>query len=217
MQLGPRLVIQGTILGALLLSGFLYLVASGINYPQSVRAADNGTPAPPVTEAEATQTAAAMQASDSGQNAVSVEAAIPDVCEVSPKFPESILQWCNLISYYAKERNLPPDLVAALIWQESGGNPAAYSKSGAVGLMQVMPRDGLAASFMCINGPCFSDRPTTESLKDPEFNVRYGTEMLARLISKYGNYRDALKAYGPMNVGYYYADKVLGIFQQYGQ
>jgi hypothetical protein len=37
--------------------------------------------------------------------------------------------------------------------------------------------------------------------------------MLAGLLQKYGNTREALKYYGPMNVGYYYADKVLGIYQ----
>jgi soluble lytic murein transglycosylase-like protein len=82
--------------------------------------------------------------------------------------------------------------------------------------MQVMPHDGLAASFNCVNGPCFKDRPSTTELKDPEFNVSYGTKMLAGLVNKRGNLREALKSYGPMNVGYYYADKVLGIYQRYG-
>jgi hypothetical protein len=36
--------------------------------------------------------------------------------------------------------------------------------------------------------------------------------MLANLQAKYGNIRDALKYYGPMDVGYTYADKVLAIF-----
>lgn len=95
--------------------------------------------------------------------------------------------------------------------QESAGKADAYSKSGAVGLMQVMPRDGKAATFMCINGPCFADRPSSQELFDPEFNIAYGTRMLADLIRRFGNVRDALKAYGPKDVGYYYADIVLNI------
>jgi soluble lytic murein transglycosylase-like protein len=95
--------------------------------------------------------------------------------------------------------------------QESAGKPDAYSKSGAVGLMQVMPRDGLASKFMCVNGPCFSDRPSMEELFDPEYNVAYGTRMLAELVQHYGDVRTALKAYGPKDVGFYYADLVLGI------
>jgi len=155
------------------------------------------------------QSSGEQQAKDSAQ--VSVE-----VCAVSALFPQAILRWCDLITHYANKHGLPPDLIAALIWQESGGNPTAYSRSGAVGLMQVMPRDGLAASFMCQNGPCFSTRPTIEELKDPEFNVAYGTKMLAGLVRRSGSLREALRSYGPMNVGYYYSDKVLGIFQRYG-
>ncbi len=59
--------------------------------------------------------------------------------------------------------------------------------------MQVMPQDGRAANFMCANGPCFSSRPTISQLLDPEFNISYGTRMLAQLIGKQGNVREALK------------------------
>jgi hypothetical protein len=138
-------------------------------------------------------------------------------CMVSEKYPHKIRQWCQLISQYSHQNNLDADLIAALIWQESGGNPAAYSRSGAVGLMQVMPRDGIASSFMCKNGPCFTNRPTISELEDPEFNIKYGTRMLANLHSHYGNLRDALKHYGPMDVGYSYADKVWNIYNNYKQ
>jgi soluble lytic murein transglycosylase-like protein len=110
---------------------------------------------------------------------------------------------------------MDPNLIAAVMLQESGGQHLAYSKSGAVGLMQVMPRDGIAASFICKNGPCFASRPTIEELQDPDYNVNYGTRMLASLNTRYGNIRDALKSYGPKDVGYYYADKVLSIYNHY--
>jgi len=137
-------------------------------------------------------------------------------CDVSRAFPQKVRRWCELIEQYAKKHNLSPNLLAALIWQESGGNPTAYSRSGAVGLMQVMPRDGIAKNFQCANGPCFAKRPTISQLKDPEFNIEYGARMLANLIKRRGNLREALKSYGPMDVGYYYADKVLGIYKKYG-
>jgi hypothetical protein len=136
-------------------------------------------------------------------------------CGVSAQFPSKITRWCDLITHYAKKHNLDPDLVAALVWLESGGNELAYSRSGAVGLMQIMPRDGLAASFMCVNGPCFRDRPSTEELQDPEYNIAFGTRFLASLIRRNGNLRDALKSYGPMDAGYSYSDKVLSIFNRY--
>src|SRR5512145_78314 len=56
-------------------------------------------------------------------------------CHVSAQYPDTIRQWCELITQYAEQYNLSPDLIAALIWLESGGNQFAYSKSGAVGLM----------------------------------------------------------------------------------
>lgn len=136
-------------------------------------------------------------------------------CSISAAYPESIRQWCQTIEQYADEHGLDPNLISAVMLQESAGRADAYSKSGAVGLMQVMPRDGKASSFMCINGPCFADRPSTEELFDPEFNISYGTRMLSGLIQRNGGVRDALKAYGPKDVGYYYADIVLGIFNSY--
>ena len=137
-------------------------------------------------------------------------------CTINPGYPDNIRQWCTQIMRHSKKNGLDPNLVAALIWQESGGNPTAYSKSGAVGLMQIMPRDGIAASFQCINGPCFVNRPSIVELQKPNFNIKFGTGMLAGLLNKYGNMREALKYYGPMDVGYYYADKVLSIFNHNG-
>jgi hypothetical protein len=136
-------------------------------------------------------------------------------CSLGAKFPDSIQQWCGLVEKYAQEQSLDANLIAAVIYQESGGNPQAYSGSGAVGLMQVMPRDGLAAGFMCSGRPCFSSRPIMNELYDPEFNISYGTRMLSNLNHKYGNLRDALMAYGPANVGYYYADIVLSLYARY--
>ena len=136
-------------------------------------------------------------------------------CQVSERYPENVRRWCNPIQKNAAEHGLDPNLVAAVMLQESGGNPQAYSKSGAVGLMQVMPRNGIAAQFMCNGKPCFTNRPSMSELYNPEYNIEYGTNMLAGLNSKYGNLRDALKAYGPMDVGYRYADIVLEIYNSY--
>jgi len=38
--------------------------------------------------------------------------------------------------------------------------------------------------------------------------------MLANLIDKYGSLSEALKYYGPMDVGYSYSDKVLAIYKR---
>ena len=136
-------------------------------------------------------------------------------CSLGARFPESIRQWCDLILFYAGKNGLAPDLVAAVILQESGGNAQAYSTDGAVGLMQIMPSDGIAASFQCPSGPCFIHRPTTAQLFDPEFNISFGTSMLAGMIQKYNSIRDGLKFYGPTGVGYEYADTVMAIWDNY--
>lgn len=125
--------------------------------------------------------------------------------------PEKVQPWCSLIQDASSKYSVPADLIASVMLQESGGQAEVISSSGAVGLLQVMPSDGIAASFQCANGPCFASRPTTQQLLDPAYNVDYGVKMLASLISKYGSEREALKAYGPYDVGYYYADKVLAI------
>lgn len=147
-----------------------------------------------------------------------------DECAVSAKYPDVILQWCELITKYAATYNLDPNLVAAVMYQESVGDPWAYSGWGAVGLLQIMPRDGIAATVVNENGvQYFSSRPSMEELFDPEFNLNYGCNMLASLIHTFGSEREGLLHYGPdpdslfeqFGDYYYYADKVLGIYQQY--
>lgn len=207
--LNLRLLVRSVLGAALLMLLLLSCMATQLTLPPA--AADSQ----PAAQAEALQTEPAD--TPAAEQAAEAQPAVNQECAVSGRFPQAILQWCGLITHYAQKRGLHPDLVAALIWQESGGKPQAYSKSGAVGLMQVMPRDGLAAAFRCANGPCFADRPSTHELQDPEFNINYGTRMLASLVRRHGNLRDGLKSYGPMDVGYYYADKVLGLFKQYGQ
>ncbi len=137
-------------------------------------------------------------------------------CQVSERFPKKIMQWCDLITPYALEAGLEPDLIAALIWYESGGNEKIISKDGAVGLMQVMPRDGNGANFDCPGGPCFKNRPTTKELYDTEYNISYGTQLLSGLIgARSGDLREALKDYGPIGVGYDYSDAILGLYSRY--
>lgn len=216
MGSAQQYVFPGAVLSSLILAFFVFTITAGLSssveFTSAMPVVSKGSEAEPET-AEISQEN--QRGSTAGEDQDEQESKPKAKCQVSDKYPEEIRQWCNLITKFAKQNNLEPDLIAALIWQESGGNPTAYSRSGAVGLMQVMPRDGLAANFMCPNGPCFSNRPTISELEDPTFNVKYGTGMLANLFNKYGDMRDALKYYGPKDVGYYYADIVLGIYRNY--
>ncbi len=146
-------------------------------------------------------------------------------CEVNASYGSTVLQWCGLITYYAKARGLDPNFIAAVITQESGGNPEACdpnghmvvngiaicgSSSGAIGLMQVMPSDGLSGSKYSV----FKNRPTSLQLLNPELNIAYGTKMLSSGGAA-TNPREALFHYGPANVGYYYADIVMSIYNSH--
>ena len=155
----------------------------------------------------------AQSASPSSINSQS-EAQIPST-QLSSQFPESIQQWKTIIEASAADSGLDPNLIAAVMLQESGGDPRAYSISGAVGLMQVMPKDGIASEFICGNHPCFISRPTINELLDPQFNIQYGSSYLAELIHQKDSEHEALKAYGPMDVGYDYADIVLAIYENH--
>jgi soluble lytic murein transglycosylase-like protein len=135
--------------------------------------------------------------------------------EISFIFPSSVQQWKTDIEKQARLLDVDANLIAAIILQESGGDPLAFSTSGAVGLMQVMPRDGLAASFYCNGKSCFQSRPSIQELSNPQFNIEYGTGMLKNLFTQFGSWREALHAYGPIDVGYDYADRVLLIRDQY--
>ena len=141
MRNGPSLVVRGTFLGSLVLALLGWFLAGQINISTSTEVAYAAVPS---------QTAESSEAQDT--------------CQVSLSYPMEILQWCRIITEEAIQAQLPPNLIAAVMLQESGGDSSAYSASGAVGLMQVMPRDGIAAEFECINGPCFASRPTIEEL-----------------------------------------------------
>jgi hypothetical protein len=241
MSNGQSLVIQGSLLGCFLLAAFGWIVtadAAALQLPPIGIPSESGVSTivlPPMVERLHSQTdnnnpegssEELFDASIAYTPEDFVSQPITDIsgstdsqnnnCQVSQHFPESILGWCWMITQYAEQNNLEPNLIAAVMLQESGGQHLAYSHSGAVGLMQVMPRDGIAENFICKNGPCFSSRPTIAELQEPEFNIAYGTRMLAGLEDRFGNIRDALKSYGPMDVGYSYADKVLALLERYG-
>ena len=202
-----QFIFPGALAGSLILASFGYTVMARVPKLQSPAAVQEMAPANE-NGSDLDQIQGKSQVETGGSSSGDSQK-----CVLHSRYPAGVRQWCTQIMRHASKNNLDPDLIAAVIWQESGGNPIAYSKSGAVGLMQVMPRDGIASTFQCINGPCFSNRPTITELEKPNFNIKFGTGMIAGLLQRYGSLREALKFYGPMNVDYYYADKVLNIYQ----
>ena len=128
-------------------------------------------------------------------------------------WPASVRQWEHVITRWAGQYAMDPDLLAAVVLVESGGNPEAVSHSGACGLMQVMARDTTAAY-----GRMFADRPTCAELTDPERNIGWAVHYLATLYERNGHdWREALRRYGPSDRGYQYADLVLAHYQKHAE
>lgn len=84
--------------------------------------------------------------------------------------------WRLLAERHARATGLDPALVKAVIRAESAGNPYAVSRSGARGLMQLMPataREVAEKHSVRYRGP--------DDLFDPDTNIRLGTLYLAWL------------------------------------
>lgn len=91
----------------------------------------------------------------------------------------------------AAEFNVEEPLIYAVIRTESGFRPEVESAVGAQGLMQLMPStfDWLQES---LNGEIVY---STDSLSDPEVNIRYGTYLLSVLLMQYEVRDTAIAAY----------------------
>jgi soluble lytic murein transglycosylase len=115
------------------------------------------------------------------------------VLRTSPPWYERIrypLRYSEYVRVHAREHDLDPALMAAVIYQESKFRPSAESPSGAIGLMQLTPAtaEGIAIRT---GGHKF----VTRDLYDPEINIRYGAWYLANLFRKYRSERLVLAAY----------------------
>jgi soluble lytic murein transglycosylase-like protein len=91
-------------------------------------------------------------------------------------------QYDGIIRGAAKDATIQAALVRAVIVVESGFNPRAVSKKGAIGLMQLQPAT--------------AKRYGVKNIYDPEQNVRAGAHYLSDLLTRFhSNLELALAAY----------------------
>lgn len=106
--------------------------------------------------------------------------AAPAASGLAPFFRPEVQHWSDSIQRWAAASSLDPNLVAVIMQIESCGDPRARSRSGAMGLFQVMP-----FHFTVTDNPY-----------DPNTNALRGLAYMARsLQTAGGNARLALAGY----------------------
>lgn len=130
---------------------------------------------------------------------VSLNRALEEAAALQSNIPTSKTstksQVLNVVNQISKKYNVDEKLVQALIKQESGFNPKARSKAGAMGLMQLMPS---TAKNLGVQDPYNMVQ-----------NVEGGVKYLKSMLNKYnGNVILALAAY---NAGPNAVDKYSGV------
>jgi soluble lytic murein transglycosylase-like protein len=113
---------------------------------------------------------------------------IPDTAVTQVALPRVPEAWRAALNAAADQAQLSPDLLAALVWQESRWQPGALSPKGAIGLTQLMPATA---------------RSLAVDPHDPAANLLGGARYLRHLIDLFdGDIERALAAYnaGPNRV-----------------
>jgi membrane-bound lytic murein transglycosylase B len=100
-----------------------------------------------------------------------------------------------LIQTIATRHNVDPALVRAVMKVESGGNPSAVSRKGAMGLMQLMPETAMNMGVT--------------KVFDPQENLDAGVRTLRSLLVRYGG--DLDKALAAYNAGTGAVDRAGGV------
>jgi hypothetical protein len=139
-----------------------------------------------------------------GLNAIATAIDNPEVYAkpLPDPVPVAKLETNNHIDKMAKRYGLNPDIIKALIEEESGWLSSAEGDDGeSIGLMQIQER-------------WHKDRMKrlgVNDLYDSEQNITVGCDILSELLNKYGNYEDALSVYNSGNVydGKQYAERIL--------
>jgi soluble lytic murein transglycosylase-like protein len=99
--------------------------------------------------------------------------------------PKKSAPYIDKVREVEELHEMPTNLMAALVTQESQWNPKAESSAGARGLTQIMPQH----------------HPGVDA-DDPDIAIEYGADYLSKLKNLFGTWELALAAYnwGPSNL-----------------
>ncbi len=109
--------------------------------------------------------------------------AIVTLSKSEQKFGNTVhgVKYANYVYRYAEEFHVDPNLVFAIIKNESGFDPDAESPVGAKGLMQIMPE-----TFTWLQNYKYGTVSLDEDeLFNPDVNIKYGCIFLEFLTQKY--------------------------------
>lgn len=105
-----------------------------------------------------------------------------------------VAAFARMLTDAARATGLDPFLLGALAWRESGLNPAAVSRRGAAGILQLHPRGvGRGMRFVTDRAYRRACQSEIEACQGPI--VTRGAEALAGAIERCGSLRSALGAY----------------------
>ena len=125
---------------------------------------------------------------------------------VDPHEQTRIAQYDPLVQKYAEQYNVDPNIVRAIIKQESNWNPESISPTGDYGIMN-------------INYSSHPDFFQNNTWTDPSANINYGVKYFSGLLNNQanGDITTALAMYngGPGNPNYGYANSVMLNYYNY--
>ena len=100
------------------------------------------------------------------------------VLEMNDKQAAYVCKYESLITEESEKNNISPELLASVIYVESGFYSKAVSRRGACGLTQVVPK--------WTGGPETDGKKyTCNQLKNPKISIRVGARILGYIISVY--------------------------------
>ena len=133
-------------------------------------------------EAMAARARALASGSSAGSEASVKRGLIAALAAKAPRVDAALqVRIADSIARCEREQSLAPDLVLAVLMQESSGRPGARSSAGAIGLMQVMP-------YM------YEELALPGSVAHVEVNIEAGCRLLADNIRRLGE-TDGVSAY----------------------